>query len=153
MEQVQELNRHNKQGHCELSLCQPEGLPCSPLLARVPNLRQGPPNQDGMCSLLTEWPLGCRGSRITSDSRQEDLVHGFHIFLIAVSRGSLETLPQSTVPPSPQLQGGSVCSSLLLALGTRGLLEYPLKASEVGGALWSLCKAWMQSFWGSRRER
>lgn len=63
-EQVQELNRHNKQGHCEPRPCQSGGWGAAlPLLTRVPHLRRGPPNQEGLCSLLTEQPLGCLWAR------------------------------------------------------------------------------------------
>lgn len=99
-EQVQELNRHNKQGHCEPRPCQSRGWGAAlPLLTRVPHLRRGPPNQEGLCSLLTEQPLGCLWPGRTRDSGGKITVRGSHTVLIVVLWGSLETIPQSTVSP------------------------------------------------------
>lgn len=48
--QVQKLNRHNKQGHCELSLCQPEGRLRSPFSSGSPTLGKDHPTKRG-CAL------------------------------------------------------------------------------------------------------
>lgn len=125
-----------------------------PLLARVPNLRQGPPNQEGMCYSLIEWPLGCRvlgggASRITSDSRQEDLVHGFHIFLIAVMKVARRSSLRAPCLPHLNYKEDQSVVDCCWPWGCLSTLSKLQKLGKLSG----LCKAWMQSFWGGRREK
>lgn len=102
VEQVQGLIRHNKQGHCEAGPCQPG--PCSPSSNQGPQLRQGPPNREGVCSWLMEGPLGCLWPGIRSDSAGRFCLW-FLCCLHCCVVGSLETIPQSAVPSSPELLG------------------------------------------------
>lgn len=78
--------------------------PALPLLTRVPNLRQGPPNREGVCSWLMEGPLGCLWPGIRSDSAGRFCLW-FLCCLHCCVVGSLETIPQSAVPSSPELLG------------------------------------------------
>lgn len=109
VEQVQELNRHNKQGHCEPRPCQSGGWGAAlPLLARVPHLRRGPPNQEGLCSLLTEQPLGCLWPGRTRDSGGKILFAVLITVVIVVLWGVWRLSLRELCHPLPELLGNSL---------------------------------------------
>lgn len=109
VEQVQELNRHNKQGHCEPRPCQSGGWGGAlPLLAGVPHLRRGPPNQEGLCSLLTEQPLGCLWPGRTRDSGGKILFAVLITVVIVVLWGVWRLSLRELCHPLPELLGNSL---------------------------------------------
>lgn len=89
--------------------------------------------------------LGLPGARNNKGLRQEDLVYSIHIFFLVVRWVAWRPSPRPLCPPRLNYREGLVCRNLLLVMGTRGLLEYPLKASEVGEAL--LLKAVILGRW------
>lgn len=115
------------------------------LLAGVPNLRQDHPTKRE-CALCDRMAFGLPGARDNKRLRQEDLDYGIHIFLLVVWWVAWRPAPRALCLPHLNYRGGLVCRGLLLAPGTRGLVEYPLKASEVGEGL-----SMRQSFWGAGR--
>lgn len=79
-----------------------------PLLARVPHLRRGPPNQEGLCSLLTEQPLGCLWPGRTRDSGGKILFAVLITVLIVVLWGVWRRSLRELCHPLPELLGNSL---------------------------------------------